>query len=338
MKSNSMNCNHMRHLTLYILCISVLITSGCASRKFIISSDPEGAYIVGYGETNNDDPMNETLIFLGKSDLQSLVAMKRGYHPDTVTVSKDSPAELHFQLRSLEGIPPFIRKPMELSVENAHLLPVRVDIVLHKGVGAMDRYEESGELSGEAYTELNHELQVMQSDTTISVINMPGNAGWQSASDELEEYLQSLSTDLLPYYPECPTVAGILEKYSELFSPVLDQLHQSDKQELLVYGWCRSVKPTTGRTVGNMGLVVASAAVSGYETAVYGYPVTYSDPGAFALDNSTLFVAYIIDPGSGEVLEIRQLMVPYDITKKERLLELARSIMQFPLAEIPQSP
>jgi len=328
----------MRTLSISFVCLTILISSGCASRNFIISSYPEGAYIVGYGETSDDKALDETLVFVGKKHVQNFVAMKRGYYPDTVTVSKNSPEEVHFQLRPLEGIPPLLRKVVELDMENANLLPVHVEIFLHKGVGAMDKYEESEELSHVARTDLNHELQTLQSDTSIYVIDFPENATWQSASAELEVYLQSLSSDLLAYYPEYPSVAGILEKYSELFSPVLDQLHQTGQQELLVYGWCRSVKPTTGRVVGNMGLIVASAAVSGYETAAYGYPVSYSDPGAFALDNSTLFVAYMIDPGSGEVLEIRQFVVSYDITKKERLQELARAIIHFPLAEVSQSP
>ena len=202
----------------------------------------------------------------------------------------------------------------------------------------MDKYEHSGELSRTARTKLNLELQKTQSDSTISILQVEDKAGWERASSELEEYLHSLSTDLLAYYPECPTVSGILKKYPEVFAPVLKKLQQSGTPEHLVYGWCRSVKPTTGRIVGNMGLVVASAAVSGYETAVYGYPVSYSDPSAFAADNSTLFVAYIFDPESGDVLDIRQFVVPYDISKNEKLKELAWSVLRFPLVEIPQTP
>jgi hypothetical protein len=328
----------MRTLSISTLCLILLITTGCASRKFIISSYPEGAYIVGYGETTKEHPIDETVFFVGKSDPYHFIAMKRGYYPDTLTVYKDSPPELHFDLRPVEGIPPLLRKPIELKLENANLLPVQVDIVLHKGVGAMDKYEESEELSRKARAELNQRLQTSQTDTTIAVIEFAEESEWLKASTELEDYLQSLSSELLAYYPEAPTVAGILDKYGELFSPVLEQLNQSSEEELLVYGWCRSVKPTAGRIAGNMGLVVASAAVSGYETATYGYPVSYSDPGAFALDNSTLFVAYVFDPKSGEVLEIRQFVVPYDITKEERLLEFSKSIIQFPLAEISQLP
>jgi len=323
----------MKYLSLVLICTGILFASGCATSKYIINSNPEGAFIVGYGETTNDKPIEGTVTFLGKSDTYSFVAMKRGYHPDTVTVSKESPLEVHFQLKRMEGVPLLLRRPLELTCDNTNLLPVNVEIVLHKGVGNLDKYEESEELSVEACSDLNHELQTIQSDTTIHALNIPENSDWPSVSAELEEYLQSLSSDLLAYYPESPSVAGILERNKVLFSPVMDQLAQSGDEEFLVYGWCKSVKPTAGRIIGNVSAAVASGVVSGYETAVYGYPVTYSDPSAFALDNSTLFVAYIIDPGSGEVLETRQYVVPYDITKSERLQELSRSIILFPLAK-----
>ena len=93
----------MKKSALLISCLAMVLSSGCASRKFMISSKPEGAYIVGYGETSQDNPLNETLVFVGKSDLEDLVAMKRGYHPDTITVSKNSPAEVYFQLKPLEA-------------------------------------------------------------------------------------------------------------------------------------------------------------------------------------------------------------------------------------------
>lgn len=322
-----------RQLSLFVLCIALLGTWGCASRKFVISSYPEGAYIVGYGETTRENPLQESLVFLGKKDQVALIAMKRGYHPDTLTVTKESPLEVHFTLRAIEGIPPLIRRPVALSLENTNLLPLNVEIVLHKGIGAMDKYEVSGALSDQAWFELNQELLTDQSDSSIAVVSVPDTTGWKAVSAELEAYLQSLSPDLLAYYPEPPSVAFVLERYRELFQPVLEPLCQSDQEEYLVFGWCRSIKTTTGRIIGNMGLAVTSAAVSGYETAAYGYPVSYSDPSAFALDNSTLFMAYIIDPGSGEVLGTRQYVVAYDISDKERLQAMARSILLFPLAE-----
>lgn len=328
--------NWKRHLILYI--IALLTTWGCASRKFLISSYPDGAYIIGYGETTPDKPIEQTLVFLGKSDKYDLVAMKRGYHPDTLTVFKESPADVHFQMKPVEGIPPLIRRPLELSLQNTNLLPVHTMIFLHKGAGNLDRYEKSEDLSMKAFSELNQELLNIQSDSSISVINIPDTSGWQIVSAELETYLQSFSLDLLPYYPKSPSIASIVEQNRELFSPVLDQLGQSGEEEYLVYGWCRSIKPTRGRVIGNIGLAVGSAAVSGYETAAYGYPVSYSDPSAFALDNSTLFVAYIIDPASGEVLETRQHMVSYDIAKLERIQDLARSIILFPLAKSDPEP
>ncbi len=328
-----MNYRYRRPLSLYIICITLLATWGCASRKFLISSYPEGAYIVGYEETALDQPFEQTLLFLGKSDKYDLVAMKRGYHPDTVTVTKESLAAVNFHMKPVEGIPPLIRRPLELNLENTNLLPVNTVIFLHRGAGNLDRYEKSEELSIKAFSDLNRELRAIQSDSTITMLSIPDTSGWHSVSAELESYLQSLSSELLPYYPEPPSVAGIMEKNSELFSPVLDQLDESGSEEYLIYGWCKSIKPTRGRIIGNIGLAVGSAAVSGYETAAYGYPVSYSDPSAFALDNSTLFVAYVIDPGTGEVLGIRQNMVPYDIAKTVRLEELARSIILFPMAK-----
>ena len=324
----------MKNLSLLLGCVILLGTSACSNKKFIVHSHPEGAYIVGYGETSEKDPINESIMFLGKSDDYHFIAMKRGYHPDTVWLTKESPAEVHIQLEPLDGIPPLIRKPLELNLKNANLLPVNVEIVLHKGVGNLDKYEKSDELSHTARSDMNRELQAIQSDTTICVLHQAENSDWQSASAELEDYLQSLSSDQLAYYPAAPSVAPIFEKYEALFAPVLDQLKQSEEEEFLVYGWCKSVKPTTGRIIGNFTATVAGGAVSGYETAAYGYPVSYSDPSVFALDNSTLFVAYVIDPHTGEVLGIRQYVVPYDITKADRLQIHARSIIMFPRAEV----
>jgi len=324
----------MRKLALLLGCVILLSFSACSNKKFIVHSYPEGAYIVGYGETNEKDPINESIMFLGKSDDYHFIAMKRGYQTDTVWVTKDSPAEVNFRLQPIDEIPPLIRRPWELSLGNANLLPVNVEISLHKGVGNLDKYEISEELSRTACSDMNRELQAMESDTTIEVLDMPGNSDWPSASAELKAYLQTLSSDLISYYPVAPSVAPILEKYGSLFAPVLDQLKQSEKEEFLVYGWCKSVKPTTGRIIGNFSAAVAGGAVSGYETAVYGYPVSYSDPSVFALDNSTLFVAYVIDPGTGEVLGTRQYVVPYDITKTDRLQTLSKSIVMFPRAEL----
>lgn len=321
----------MRELVLLMGCISLLFTSGCVNRRFVVSSYPEGAYIVGYGEATPGNPIEETVPFMGKSDSYRFVAMKRGYHPDTVTVTKESPAEVHIQLQSLDEIPPLIRKPMKLKITNTHMLPVSVDITLHKGVGNLDKYEKSEELSETAYWSLNRELQLIQTDTTLRVLAIPEDSDWPEASAELETYLKSLSSDLFPYYPLAPSVAPIFEKHGVLFSSIKDQLKQSGEEEFLLFGWCKSVKPTSGRIIGNFSAAIAGGAVAGYETAVYGSPVSYADPSAFALDNNTLFVAYLIDPDSGVVLETKQYMVPYDIVKMERLQDFARSIIHFPM-------
>ncbi|MCP4311141.1 MAG: hypothetical protein GY790_07765 [Bacteroidetes bacterium] len=323
----------MRKSILLFCCVTLLMTSACSSNKFIVSSYPEGAYIVGYGETGQDQSIEGTYMFMGKSDSYDFIAMKRGYLSDTVTVTKSSPSEVHIELKPMEGIPPLIRKPMELDMKNANLLPVNVEIVLHKGVGNLDKYVKSDELSKEARLEMNQELQDIQSDTSICMLSITEHPDWPAASSELEAYLQSLSTELLPYYPEAPSVSRIFAKYPQLFASIQDLLKQPREAELIVYAWCKSVKPTTGRIIGNISATVAGGVVSGYETAMYGYPVTYSDPSAFRLDNSTIFAAYIIDPVSGEIIDTRQFVVPYDITKTDRVHMLAKSIIMFPRAK-----
>jgi hypothetical protein len=306
---------------------------GCSTRQFIITADPNGAYIVGHGETTHDKPLNEKVFFFGKSDQHSFIAIKRGYHPDTISVSKDSPADLSFNLVPTGNVSTLALDPVELRLDNVYLLPVSVEILLHKGIGNMDRYEASEELSAIAFSELNQELQLIQSDTTISFHHIGEDSRWKFIAAQLETYLKTLDPALLDYYPEPPSVAALLQKEKALLSPLIARIMQSGRQEYLAFAWTRSVKTTTGRLIGNAGLATASAAVTGYETAAYGYPVTLSDPSAFVSDNSTIFVAYIIDPATGEVVEIRQYVVPYDITKKERLQMLARSIIQFPKEE-----
>lgn len=315
------------------VCTALILFSGCSTRKFVISSVPEGAYIVGYGETRTDKPVDGSVTFLGKSDEHRFVAMKRGYTPDTLTVTKESPLDLQFDLKPIKGTSTQFREAVELDTNNVHLLPVCVEILLHKGAGNLDRYEHSEELSAEAFLALNNELQKIQSDSTVSYLSISEGPEWNAIAEELKESLLVLDPALLKYYPEAPSVSSILGKNPALFDPIRDRLKQSGDKEYLAFAWTRSIKPSAGRIIGNMGLAVASGVVAGYETAAYGYPVTLSDPSAFLLDNSTLFAVYLIDPSDAEVLDIRQYVLPYDITKEERVQSFARSVILFPLAE-----
>ncbi len=319
----------MKTISANILCIIILLTTGCTTKKFIINTQPEGAYIGNFFKSDVT-PMEEKITFFGKSAEYHYTLMKRGYLPDTVIITRDSPPEVNFSMKRIDGVSVESTEPIELSLHNVNLLPVNVEIMLHKGVGNMDKYEHSDELSKLAFTGLNEELHAIHSDTMISLIDIPVGQNWQSTSDELEVYLKTLKPALLAYYPEPTSILDILERNEGLFSTLLEQVKSSCTNQYIVFAWCRSIKSTTGRIIGNLVASMASATVAGIETATYGMPVSYADPSAFAIDNSTLFVAYIVDPNTGEVLEIKQRVVPYDLTERENLKEFAKLILTFP--------
>jgi hypothetical protein len=307
----------MKIISITLLCIAILLSQGCTTKKFIISTQPEGAYI-GNFFTSDVTPMEEKMTFLGKSHEYRYTLMKRGYWPDTIILTRDTPTEVNISMKRIDGVSTESTKPIELSCRNVNLLPVNVEIMLHKGVGAMDKYEHSEELSGFACTGLHEELHSIHSDTTISLIDIPDDQNWKSTSAELESYLKTLKRDLLVYYPKPASILDIVKKNEDLFSTIFKQVQCSGTNQYIVFAWCRSIKSTTGRIIGNMAVSMASP-----DAAV-------SDPSTFSIDNSTLFVAYIMDPGTGEVLDIKQHVVPYHITKRENLKEFAESIMMFP--------
>ena len=85
-------------------------------------------------------------------------------------------------------------------------------------------------------------------------------------------------------------------------------------QNHCLYVWSKSIKPTSGRIIGNMAANIGAGAVHGYETAMYGAPVTPVDADAFALDYHTIFMVARIEPSSGEILSIDQYRMPYELT------------------------
>ena len=53
----------MKTISVSILCIVVLFSTGCTTKKFIINTQPEGAYI-GNFFTSDVTPMEEKMTFL----------------------------------------------------------------------------------------------------------------------------------------------------------------------------------------------------------------------------------------------------------------------------------
>lgn len=327
---------------LIIFALLISIFTSCSTRKFIINSSPDSTLIIQGSFPNTyllpgticgQTPIIRTNTFMGKKDMCYFTAMKRGYEPDTILVSKDSATTINFDLIPIEGAPTDAFNPDNLIGADFYVLPVAVNIVLHKGVGNLDKYEDSEELSKEVTESLSQELNLAKPEENLhftSLTKMKDHEKWTEVSDNLKEYLLSLNPALLPYYGLAPSVIDLLEENQDLLTDLIDNHRKTFENSFLVYVWCKSIKTTTGRIIGNLTATVASGVVSGYETATYGAPTSSYDPDAFSIDNSSLYMAFVIDPENGEVLYIKQQVVPYDIVKPKYLKEFSKLILNFP--------
>jgi hypothetical protein len=150
-------------------------------------------------------------------------------------------------------------------------------------------------------------------------------------SDSIKQYLLTLKSQLLPYYPVPP---AIQEQDLSLVKNTMSQLG-SEKQadsarQILVYVWCKSIEPTAGRVIGNVAASVGAGVVQGYEMATYGYPLTVYDPQAFAIDNNTIWMLFAIDMQSGRIMQIQQRNLPFAITKPKYRNEFVSLLTNIP--------
>jgi len=263
-------------------------------------------------------PLEKKLIFLGKNDAYYFVAMNHGYQPDTHYVTRDSSTTIRFNLTPL-AVEPIkytslqeIEKPVTF-----YLLPVNTEVILHKGVGSLDRYEKSEELTRKWGDSIDISLKRICSGNELKYISdKSAPSSWDATSINLKRNLLPVKGNLLPYYPE-PACVGennklALAECMEHVSP-----SASEDKPLLIYVWCKSTEPTAGRVIGNAALVVASGAVSGYQSAVYGSSTLIYNPDAFTSDNSTIWMAYVIDPENGTILHVEQRVLPYNLTNEK---------------------
>lgn len=322
--------------------VAVLMHS-CCTRHFVIQTEPEKAMVIMGSVPNQfglpdeicgEGPLNKTVTFMGKNHTCYFTALKRGYETDTVTVNKNSELTVNLRLRKMEH--PIAADPVIDSTGNAtlYMLPVNADIILHKGVGKLDKYERSDKLSNQAYDSVNGKLAKVCIPEQMQFIPderfiVPKN--WRALSDSLKAYLLTLKTPLLPYYPLPPSIQD------PALNMIRQAIHKSDSANqvdysgaMLVYVWCKSVEPTAGRIIGNVAASVGSGVVQGYEMATYGYPVTVYNPEAFALDNHTLLMLFTIDLQSGQIIKIQQRSLPFAITKSKYRNEFVTLLTEIP--------
>jgi len=303
----------MKTRILYFLLAFYLVLGGCSSIVYNIKAYPEGSLIrqkefMGFVDvdTSRAEGISRKVMFVGKTDSVAFMAMKRGYREDTVWIRKGSVPDVTIRLEKIPGINPGNVKIINPGEVRMLVLPLVVDAVLHKGVGNMDRYENSAEdsenISASLKRLLNDEFQPGTGRFQLfnsKFFNSPDTA---KIPDGVLKYLLSLKPNLLKYYGIPPSV----NKYysaNQTFktsASLMDPLNNS----LMVIVHCRTIKPTRGRIAGNIAMGLASAVVP--STTIY-------DPEAFNLDSSSLLSAYYFHPGTGEVITIRQKILPYDL-------------------------
>jgi len=301
---------------LMLLLVMATLSSCGTTRYFQVSSEPEGALLLKKDQWTNATPIqtpaNEKINFLRKSEEYTFIAMKRGYSPDTVTVNRESPVEVRHRMKRLEGVSEALPPTPDILTDKAFLLPLDVDFVWHKGVGALDKYETDDEQSAKCAEELFRALtgaSVLIPLQTAKVL-----PSFRIAQNEaLKEHLFALNPAYLNFYPE-PVLMDAFVRAEDL--QIIDEQFNTSEVKYLVYVYCKSIRPTAGRIVGNIA--------AGSLAPVF---VPYYNPAVFSLDNSTLVLFYIIDPKTHEVAGIRQIVKYYDIYKSEQIQKLAGEIL-----------
>ncbi|MFO7658499.1 MAG: hypothetical protein R6W78_15685 [Bacteroidales bacterium] len=308
----------------------VLLFYNCSMRTFYLSAVPEGTLIQHAGYfTAGESTIQEipyTLAFIGKKDSSYFSAMKRGYFEDTIWVKKNSPEKVCFNLERREGIAESsIYKELMNDAELTVFQPV-VDVILHKGVGNLDKYEKSDELSSEVQHQLSEIVKnEFEKETSGSKLHFIADTFSDEAfrvSGKAIHSLLSFKPSLLKYYGIPPAV-----NCRELLSNPAQVTVNDNTLWVVIY--CKTVKPTAGRIIGNAAATIGSGAVQGYQQAMYGYSTIMYDPAAYALDNSTLMMAYYIHPGSGEVIDIKQVTYPFDIINQKYQEKIVAELPEF---------
>ncbi len=328
------------HFSSIVVILALMLSiQGCSTRQFAVRSVPEGSLVImgsvtdqlGYSRVVcGTSPVTKKVNFIGKNAGYYIKTMARGYETDSIIVTKNSEPEVMVKMKRIESYKAEPEPSEYLKNADFYLMPVNTNIILHKGVGNLDRYERSDELSREAADSINKKLKTIgltDHQQYISYEYFPDLSEWNKSSNILSEYLLKLKAELLMYYPLPPAIP---ENDLRLMTSLLDAYHLSPlidtTGKLLVYIWCKSIKPTTGRIAGNIAANLASGVVQGIGMTSYSY-----DPNAFNIDSSTLWIIFVIEPEKGRIIHISQHTMPFDITKpanRDKLVTILANLPQ----------
>ncbi len=326
-------------LVFYTIVVVSVFFQNCSTRHFIINSTPDSSMVVMCTSSKalipgervcGLTPVKNTITFFGKNDTYYFFSMNRNYEADTVFVTRDSALTINFELKKAYDFP--AEQPVAERLADAEfcLLPVNAEVFLHKGVGNLDKYVKSEALSKEVTDSLDLKLKTVCHDSSLcyfSLEDVDDYRVWEPVSQKLKTYLLSLNSQLMPYYTLSPWVSGPILEKMPVFQPIPQDM-PSEKQ-YWIYVWCKSIKPTAGRIVGNIAATMATGVVEGYNAAMYGTPINTSNADAFAIDYQTIWMVSVIEPDTGEIISIEHYVLPYELTRainRDQFIDLLTTI------------
>lgn len=330
-----------RAVSVGLLILIVMTASACGTTKnFIVNSSPEGALILVkpeggsvtsrgqyiYKETSMGvTPSPMPITFIGDNIKVTFTAEKRGYSAATSLATKESGTTIFLDLMRIDGVPEEVSfKKEDLSTGTFALLPPFVEVLIHSGLGRLDKKEYSPEVSKKVTDDLNAEIaKTCDSNSQIRrvVMDKTQDQGWSTLTLEIHKYLSKLNAERLPYYSLPPYLSSNVDGFKTFINSYKKQSPIDSRY--LLYMSSKCVTETKGRLIGNFFLSVAGTTMA--NTGRGGY----YDPSAFNPDSGTLVTWYVIDTKTSEVVYIDQQVFP-DITDADYLNKLASAVGKFP--------
>jgi len=332
------------------LLLITLLTTGCGTtRQFAVDSNPQGAlillqtesgYVMSQGQfilSASETPMGVTprttpITFLNDNTNVKITAEKRGYTSSISLATKESGPAIFLDLKRIDGVNEEVSfKKEDLSTGTFTLMPPFVEVIIHSGLGNMDKKEYSPEVSKKVTDDLTAELAKTCNNgnqVRLAVMGETQGKDWSLLTAETNKYLSKLKVERLPYYSLPPYLNNNVNGFKTFINSYKNQ--PGIDSRYLVYMSSKCVSETTGRLVGNVFLAVLGAATQGYSAAAG--TAFYYDPAAFNPDSGTLVTWYVIDANTSEVVYITQQMFP-DITDADYLKKLAGIAGNFPVVK-----
>jgi hypothetical protein len=334
----------MKKLANLILTTIVIVAlSGCwANKKIVFLSEPSDAIVLNHYKTSLDSsknvdiykptPVTQQVMFSNKNDTFNVTFEKRGYHSVEQKICRFTDTVKIKLERDIE-IPEKLFKKADLKNGKLVLIDADVEVIIHSGVGRMDKYTSSAEKSVAVTDKFNDEFRRQANlNPAFELLNKSNDSIMQwnrKLLNSMKDYVFTLNEYRLDYMSNPPLISNKIEGFQNFMSSIRNQ--DSSANTYVVYIWAKCISETAGRIIGNVALAAASGVAMGFN-AYYGY-YSYVDLSALRFDSGTLLEFYVIDPKTSEVVSIDHAYYGYDITKTESLKKLMAKVIKYPELE-----